>query len=257
MINSLQNKKIKDLIKLKKSSYRKKEGVFLIDGYKELSFAIKSGFEILTVYYSEDLIKNDNFPVIDKNKFLSVSKEVFEKISFKENPDGFIAVAREKITPLLKLKLSQNPLVIILESIEKPGNIGAIMRTADALALDAVILISSISDVFNPNAIRSSLGTIFTNQISVASSEEVFKWLKSKNIASYAATPEAQNFYYDMNFKKSAAIFIGSEHNGLKKDTINNSDYKILIPMHGKIDSLNASVSAAVILYEANRQRVF
>ncbi len=255
MIKSFQNSKIKQIKKLRKSSQRKKEALFLIDGYKELTLAIQAGIEIETIYYSKDFAKDKDISSFDKKLVLEVSKEIFANISYKEHPDGFLSLAKIKHTSLSDLKLGKNPLILVLEAIEKPGNIGAILRTADASGVDAVILLESKTDIYNPNVIRASLGTVFTNNIVISSQDETIKWLKQNKIKIYATTPQADNDYTEINYNFPIAVLIGTEHDGLGDKLLEIADKKIKIAMNGKIDSLNVSVSTAVVVFEAKRQR--
>ena len=254
-IASFKNIKIKEINKLRKSNKRKKAELFIIEGEKEISLAIKSGIRVKELFFSENVYQKEfnNFFNIIK---YSVAGEIFNKISFRENPDGYLAVAQSKSFELKNIKLSKNPFLLILEAIEKPGNIGAILRSADAAGVDAIIITEAKTDIFNPNVIRSSLGTVFTNQIAVCKNKELFLWLKEKNINTFVATPSADKLYCDSNFKNPLALAIGTEHEGLSNEWLDFADNKIKIPMNGKIDSLNASVSAAIILFEVVRQRI-
>ncbi|MEA1963163.1 MAG: RNA methyltransferase [Patescibacteria group bacterium] len=254
IITSSKNIKIKEINKLRKSNKRKKENLFIIEGKKEIDLAKKSGICVKELFFLENVYGEElnSFSGITKN---SVADEVFKKISFRENPDGYLAIAQSKNFQLKNIKLSKNPFLLILEAIEKPGNLGAILRSADAAGIDAVIITEPKTDIFNPNVIRSGLGTIFTNQIAICKNKELFSWLKEKNINTFAATPNTDNFYCGSNFKNSLALVIGAEHEGLSKEWLEFADNKIKIPMNGKIDSLNASASAAIILFEVVRQR--
>jgi TrmH family RNA methyltransferase len=193
---------------------------------------------------------------LSADEIIELPKELFIKISLRENPDGYIALARAKKKNLSELKLSTYPLVIILEGLEKPGNIGAVMRTADAVKADAVLFCDERADFLSPNAVRASLGTVFSSQTAVCTSKEAIEWLKEKGIRIFSALPGAKLIYSDQDYKRPVAIAIGTEHEGLsevwKKEAV-----PVKIPMRGRIDSLNASVSAAVILFEASRQRGF
>jgi len=254
-ITSTQNPKIKEIIKLRKANKRKKEDLIVIEGQKEVSLALEAGIVIDNLYFSEELAKDKKLAGIDKEKIINVEKNVFEKISLRDNPDGFLVLARAKYLELEKIKLSKNPLVVILESVEKPGNLGAILRTADATQVDAVIITDSRTDIYNPNVIRASLGTVFTNNIVICDTEECLAWLKKNKIKSLATTPDAKKIYTDIDYTSPSAIVIGTEHDGLSDKWLDAVDQKIKISMKGKIDSLNASVSTAVVLFEIVRQR--
>jgi len=254
IIVSSKNIKIKEINKLRKSNNRRKEKLFIIEGKKEINLAIRSGIRIKELFFSENVYQKELNNFFDITK-CSLADEIFNKISFRENPDGYLAIAQSKNFQLKDIKLSKKPFLLILEAIEKPGNIGAILRSADAARVDAVIITEPKTDIFNPNVIRSSLGTIFTNKIAICENKKLFSWLKEKNINIFTATPDANKLYCDSNFKNSLALVIGAEHEGLSSEWLNFADNKIKIPMNGKIDSLNASVSAAIILFEVVRQR--
>jgi len=254
-IKSTQNPKIKEIIKLRKANKRKKEDLIVIEGQKEISLALEAGIEIENLYLSEELAKEKKLLKIDKEKIVYTDKKVFEKISMRDNPDGFLVLAKPKYLNLENTKLSKNPLVVILESVEKPGNLGAILRTADASAVDAVIITDSRTDIYNPNVIRASLGNVFTNQVVACNIDECLAWLKMNKIKSLATTPDAKKIYTEVDYTGSSAIVIGTEHEGLSDKWLDAVDQKIKIPMKGKIDSLNASVSTAVVVFEATRQR--
>jgi TrmH family RNA methyltransferase len=217
--------------------------------------AMGAGFEIDKLFFCLDFAGKRRMEEIEDDLIISVIPTVFKKIAYRENPDGFLALAKLKNLELEKIKLSKNPLVIILESVEKPGNLGAILRSADAAGVDAVIISDQRTDIYNSNVIRASLGTVFTNQVAVSSAKEIKKWLSHNKIKSLAATPEADKLYTEVNYKGGIAVVVGEEHGGLSKDWLEKADEKIKIPMAGKIDSLNVSVSTAIILFEAVRQR--
>jgi TrmH family RNA methyltransferase len=254
-ITSPQNPKIKELIKLKKASKRKEEDLIIIDGKAEIKMAVEAGVQIKEAFYCPDFAKAKNIFKFSDEIINEVPAEIFKKISFRENPDGWLVVAKPKRKKIADIKLSKNPLVIVLETVEKPGNLGAILRSADAANADAVILCDPRTDIYNPNVIRASLGTVFTKQVVVSNNQETLNWLKENKITSLAASVQSDNFYFNTNLKKSIAIVVGTEHEGLSEFWQKNADERIKIPMLGKIDSLNASVSAAVILFEAVRQR--
>lgn len=254
-ITSNQNPKIKEIVKLRKAKQRKKTDLFIIEGVQELGMAIKSGIQISSLFYCADYLKDKSFLSQLHCDIYELDKNTFNKISLRENPDGVLAFSKPKNMFLGDIKLSKNPFLLILESIEKPGNLGAIFRTADACGVDYIVICEPKTDIYNPNVIRSSLGTLFTNKIVICKNSEIFSWLKKNNIKSFAATPNADMLYTEANFNGAIAITIGTEHEGLSTEWLKSADYKIKIPMKGKIDSLNASVSAAIILFEASRQR--
>jgi len=253
-INSLHNEKIKNILKLREASReRKQQGLFLIEGWREINLALKGGVEIENMFFCQDYIKHELN--IDEEKLIEVSKKVFNKISYRENPDGFLAVAKLKEVKLEKIKLSSKPLIIVLEAVEKPGNLGAILRTADAAGADAVIINDAKTDIYNPNVIRASQGTVFTVPIVLSSIEKTVSFFKDNKIKIFATTPEAKVEYTGANYKQNCAIIMGAEDKGLSKEWLEIADEKIKIKMNGRIDSLNVSVSTAIVLFEAIRQR--
>lgn len=253
-IDSLQNEKIKNIIKLRNNGReRKKQNLFLIEGRREINLALKSGVKIEWLFYCPNY---DNQGLeIGREKIIIVSKKIFAKISYRENPDGFLAVAKFRQTKLTAIELSHKPLIIILEAIEKPGNLGAILRTADATGADAVIINDVKTDIYNPNVIRAGQGAIFTIPTIVNSIKETIQFCKNNKIKIFAASPTAEKSYLKVNYNSGCAIVMGAEDKGLSKEWLKAADEKIKIKMRGRIDSLNVSVSAAVILFEALRQR--
>ena len=260
-ITSLQNPKIKNIVKLAKAKERKSQNLFILEGARELSLAVSSNYTIDSVYYCDELFEKSDYPEvldsISENLKYEVTKSVFEKIAYRDGSDGLIALVKPKSHTLSDIKLSKNPFIIILEAVEKPGNLGAILRTADAAKVDAVIVCDPLTDVYNPNAIRSGIGCIFSVQTATCTSEEALRWLQEKRITSFAAELRASNWYQDADYKQACAIVMGTEADGLTDFWLNNAQHRIKIPMRGKIDSLNVSVSTAILTFEAMRQRGF
>jgi RNA methyltransferase, TrmH family len=259
IITSLQNPKIKNVVALEKARERKAQNVFIIEGLKELSLATESGYRFKTVYFCPAIISEEKISELirDRNLLLPVHESVFEKIAYRESTGGIIAIAEQKQHRLEDIKLSKEPLVLILESVEKPGNLGAILRTADAAGVDAVIICDPQTDFYNPNVIRSSVGCVFTRQIASASSDQTISWLKQHNIKIYCTYLQASKPYHELDYLKGCAIVMGTEATGLSKLWVESSDTNIIIPMQGKIDSMNVSTAAAVVIFEAKRQRNF
>jgi RNA methyltransferase, TrmH family len=256
-ITSSQNPRIKSLLALEKPRERKKQQVFIIEGLKEIRFAADEGYRIHIVYYCDEMISADTIQDIltDEIQAIPVSKDVFDRIAIRENSGGVLAVAGMKNHNLDNLTLGNNPLVLVLEAVEKPGNLGAILRTADAAGLDAVIICDPQTDVYNPNVIRSSLGCVFTKQIASATSEETIGWLRKNKIDIYCTYLTASTPYDQIDFTQSCALVMGTEATGLSEVWVKNSDGNIIIPMQGKIDSMNVSTATAVVVFEARRQR--
>lgn len=240
-----------------KSSERKKKKKFVIEGRRELSIAQQCNVDIAELYICEDIFTEDPaYPVITGNiKKISVGKNVYNKIAYRGDSEGIIGTANIKDSRLSDITLSSLPLILIAENIEKPGNLGAILRTADAAGVDTVIVCSQQTDIYNPNVIRSSTGSIFSNQVVTCNNDEAIKWLNKNSIPVFSAIPGSDTCYYDINYRKPAAIVFGAESEGLSEKWVKVSEKTINIPMTGKADSLNVSVSTAIVLFEAIRQR--
>ena len=260
IITSSQNPYIKSLLQLKeKAKVRKQTGTFLIEGKREISLAIKGGYRIDTLLFYPELIseKEINKLVPNGTNIIEINKEIFEKLAYRESTEGVIAVANSKHFNLSDLKLNENPLILIAEAPEKPGNIGALLRTADAANLDAVIIANPNGDLYNPNIIRSSVGCLFTNQIATGTTTEIISFLKDRNINFYCATLQNSTSYHTQDYTSPSALVVGTEATGLSKEWRDAATQNIIIPMQGEIDSMNVSVAAAILLFEAKRQRGF
>ncbi len=260
-IISIQNPYIKSLVQLQeKAKVRKQTGTFLIEGKREIELAIKGGYSIETVLFLPEIISEKELNILIKSnnsEKIEISKEVYQKLAYRDTTEGILAVAKSKSLQLSHLKLSKNPLVLVAEATEKPGNIGALLRTADAANIDAVIIANPKSDLYNPNIIRSSVGCLFTRQIATATSEEVIAYLKENNIAIYSATLQDSATYHSQDYSTPTALVVGTEATGLTEIWRTKSTKNIIIPMQGEIDSMNVSVAAAILLFEAKRQRGF
>lgn len=259
-IESLQNPLIKQLIKLKdKSRERKKLGLFLIEGTREISLALMGNYQLKTLLVSEEIdLQNElkKFTLPSAVEIIELSKEVYKKLAYRESTEGLIAIAYSLPLDLNTLKFTTDtPLILIAEAPEKPGNIGALLRTADAANIDAVIIANPKTDLYNQNVIRSSVGCVFTTQIAMGSTSEILTFLKGKNIAIFGAALSASIPYTEVDFKQACAIVMGTEATGLSEEFLSNTSQNIIIPMRGKIDSMNVSVSAAILIFEASRQR--
>ena len=254
-ITSLQNPRVKHIVKLREDKrQRQKDGLLLAEGYDEIQFAISSGHKPQTLLSSPELASRQlAFPSAET---LTVSRPVFEKMSYRDNPDGWLAVFPIPRMDLESVSLlTENPLVIVAESIEKPGNLGAILRTADAARVDALLVCDLRVDLWNPNVVRSSRGTVFSVPVVECDNASVLDWLKANKIQVLAATPSAEAMYSDVDMTQPTAIAVGTEDEGLTDFWMSNADVKVKIPMAGKVNSLNVSVSTALIVYEAVRQR--
>ena len=258
MITSLANQTIKDAAALKKSGERKQRGLIIIDGLREIKMALRAKIEIEALFYCLELKTEETeiFNLIAPEKRIEVSEAVFKKICYKENPDGFLVVAKPKEKGLADLKLSDAPLVVVLENVEKPGNLGGIIRTAYAAGVEAIIVNNNQTDIYNPNVIRASEGFVFIENIISATVGETIAYLKKNKIKSFGAATTSSKNYAAINMKEGTAIILGSEADGLSEEWLKKADQLVKIPMQVGIDSLNVSVAAAVIIYEAVRQRV-
>jgi TrmH family RNA methyltransferase len=258
-ISSVQNPFIKSLVLLQeKAKARKLSGTFLMEGQREISIAIKGGYQIETVLFLPEICtEKEASQLAPTAELIEINKEVFQKLAYRDTTEGILAVAKTKSTLLSDLQLSQNPLILVAEAPEKPGNIGALLRTADAAHLDAVIIANPKSDLYNPNIVRSSVGCLFTNQIATGTTAEIIAFLKEKNIAMYCATLQNSNGYHLENYTTPTALVVGTEATGLTQEWRDAATQNIIIPMQGEIDSMNVSVAAAILIFEAKRQRGF
>lgn len=260
-ISSPQNPLIKDVLRLmEKGRERTRRGLFVAEGRREVSLAMSKGYKLENLLVCPELYKPDpDYPIgistTDPSRVFSLSATAYNKLAYRNNAEGVIIVAHPPSHSLESLEAGKNPLILVLENIEKPGNLGAMLRTCDAAGVDAVIICQAATDIYNPNIIRSSLGCLFTQNIACGSVPDVIAWLKKNKVTAYAASPDADSDYSQKDYTGPSAFVFGSESMGLSSHLMNALDNKISIPMSGMIDSLNVSVSAAVILFEAIRQR--
>ncbi|QMU64078.1 MAG: RNA methyltransferase [Flavobacteriaceae bacterium] len=256
-ITSLQNPFIKNFLKLReKSRERKKQALFIVEGKQEIELAIKGNYEINTLLCITGKFSADYLQIFNNTDVVEVSQDIYQKIAYRGSAEGLIALVKTKNLALDIIHFKNKyPLILIAEGIEKPGNIGAILRTADAADIDAVILVDTKTDVYNPNVIRSSVGAIFTNQIAIANPEETITFLKQNHISIFSATLQNANHYTDENYTQASALVVGAETTGLTKIWRDSAIKNIHIPMQGTIDSMNVSVAAAILIFEAKRQR--
>ena len=253
-ITSLQNPKVKYIVKLREDKrQRQLDGLMLVEGCDELRLALSSGLKPHTLLTAPELasVSMD----IASADITTVTRAVFEKLSYRDHPDGWLGIFPIPHNSLDDLKLSETPLVIVAQSVEKPGNLGAILRTADAARVDAVIVCDPRVDAWNPNVVRASRGTVFTVPTVEAESSTALTWLRSRKIQVLAATPSAEISYTDVDLKAPIAVAVGTEDKGLTDFWMQNSDLKVKIPMMGKVNSLNVSIATALITYEILRQR--
>jgi len=258
-ITSIQNPLVKQWSQLQeKAKIRKQSGQFLLEGQRELELALKGGYEVIQFLFCPELGGSETMLTpAAKAERIELSKAVYQKLAYRDTTEGILAVVEAKAHRLEDLVLPKNPLILVAEEIEKPGNVGALLRTADAANVDAVILANPKSDLYNPNTIRSSVGCVFTNRIALATTEEVIAFLKAKNIAIFSAILQEAQPYHLQDYIGPTALVVGTEATGLTEAWRIGSTQNIIIPMQGAIDSMNVSVAAAILLFEAKRQRGF
>ena len=269
-VTSAQNAKVKTLLALQeKARLRKEMGLFVVEGRRELEHCVRAGFEIDTLFYCPEIvglavghssaIRQTALPDLEvlsaAKQVIEVPRELYGKIAYRGGTEGMVAEVKVKERTVGELRLPENPLVVVLEGVEKPGNLGAVLRSADAAGADAVLICDPLTDLYNPNLIRASIGAVFTVPVACCTSDEAIKWLKDNNINIYTAQLQDSSWYYDTDMRGGTAIVIGTEATGLTAAWREAADAHIRIPMLGELDSLNASVSAAILLFEAVRQR--
>jgi RNA methyltransferase, TrmH family len=262
IITSPQNPKIKQAIKLNERRHRDREGLMLVEGFDELSLALESGVRPQTLFYCPALLNenSDELPARARamgTELIEVSQPVFEKMAYRENPDGWLAlVPTQSIRRQLSdLALGENPLLVVAEAVEKPGNLGAILRSADAAGVHAFLLCDPTTDLSNPNVVRSSRGTLFSLPVVEVKKDEALRWLRERGIKLIAATPQASLIYTQANLRGPVAIAVGTEKEGLSQTWLEQADVAVRIPMRGRVNSLNVATATTLLLYEAVRQR--
>lgn len=259
IITSVQNPKVKQLLALQqKSSLRRESGLFVVEGVRELEHCVNAGYELDTVFYCREILPSGKIPAGQDNgrvRTVCLSRPVYEKVAYREGTEGVIAEVRSRFRTLDSLELPANPLIVVLEAVEKPGNLGAVLRSADAAGADAVFVCDPLTDIYNPNLIRASLGAVFSVPVVCCSSEEAIGFLKNRGIGILTAQLQDSELYYDTPMTAGTALVMGTESTGLTSIWRQAADVHIRIPMLGKLDSLNVSVSTAILLFEAVRQR--
>ena len=258
-ITSFQNPLIKNVLKLQqKASLRRSTGLFVAEGRREVSLALNNGIQIEHLLVCPEIYKPDPLYPVDmepESAPISVSSQVYNKLAWRKDTEGIILVGKAPEQQLADLTLKDHPLILILEKVEKPGNLGAILRTADAAGVDAVILTDPATDIYNPNAIRASLGCVFTLTVITSTNSQAISWLKDKDVNIYAAALQTDIYYYGVDMQKATALVFGAEDKGLSMDWRQAARQVIKIPMLGRIDSMNISASVAILTFEAIRQR--
>jgi len=262
-ISSLQNPRVKQLVRLRDRRPRDEAGVFLVEGYREIRRALEKQVKIDELYYAPDWFLGENEPALIEQaaasgaRLFELTKEAFAKVAYRERPDGLLAVAPQWKRSLADLepRLPKEPFLLVVEAIEKPGNLGTILRSADAAGCDAVIVCDPVTDIFNPNVVRASTGVLFSVPLVVDESTRVLAWLRERGVRTVATTPSAEKLYTDIDLRGPLAVIMGSEQYGLSEFWLKNSDQPIRIPMAGQADSLNVAMATIITLFEAVRQR--
>jgi RNA methyltransferase, TrmH family len=261
IITSLQNPRLKRLVRLRDRRPRDEEKAFLVEGYREVRRALEKKVPLDEVYFSREWFLGENEPALLAEaeaggaQLFELSKDAFAKVAYRERPDGILAVAPQWQRTLAGLVLSPAPFILVVEAIEKPGNLGTILRSADAAGCDAVIVCDPVTDLFNPNVVRASTGVLFSVPCVVEDSAKVLEWLKGRGIRTVATTPSAKALYSDSDLRGPLAVIMGSEQYGLSDFWLKNADLPVRIPMAGQADSLNVAMAALITLFEAVRQR--
>ncbi len=261
LISSLQNPRVKAVVGLRQRSDRDERGEMIVEGYRELKRALDNRHFPKAIFYCPDLYMGSNEPALVERareagaEVFECSAPVFEKMSYRDRPEGLLAVAPQVRRTLDDLHVPANPLIVVAEAIEKPGNLGTILRTADAAGVHAVIVCDRCTDINNPNVVRSSIGTLFSVPVAEASTAATLAWLRERQIHILAATPHTEFEYYDVDLRPGTAIVVGTEQVGLSEAWMTQADLKVRIPMLGQADSLNVAAATTILLYEAVRQR--
>jgi len=260
-ITSLQNPRIKDLVRLRSRRTRDASRTFLIEGYRELTRAATARLEFTDIYYAPGLYLGDNEPHLLERLIglgarpTALGDDAFRKVAYRDRPEGLLAVTRQFDTSLAGLSPAADPLVLVVESIEKPGNLGTMLRTADAAGVGAVIVCDPATDPFNPNVVRASIGSLFSVPVAIAGTDETIEWLAGHEIRTIATTPGVDRLHWQASYRGAVALVIGSEQYGLSDRWLGAAGEAVRIPMAGAADSLNAAIAAGVLLFEAFRQR--
>ncbi len=264
-ITSLHNPKVKTALGLSDRRKRDETSLFLIEGFRELLRAFEGEADVCELFFCESLFLGQNEPALLRNyqargaQLYACSESVMRKISYRDRPDGLVAVARQKKTSLQDLSLllfdTPNPFLLVAEGVEKPGNLGTVLRSCDAVGTDAVIVCDRCTDIFNPNVVRASVGTLFTQPVIETTHQELLPWLQSKGIRIVASTPDAEEEFTQADLTGPIALFVGTEQWGLSERWMEAADIKVRIPMRGCADSLNVATATTLLLYEVLRQR--
>ncbi len=260
-ISSLSNPRIKQVVKLRQRSHRDALGLMIVEGFREIQSAQRNQVVLNELYFCEALFLGSNENALMEAcaaagaELISCTKDVFSKISYRDRPDGLLALGPQRKLGLSELKTGGPHLVVIAEAIEKPGNLGTILRSADAAGATAVLVCDRCTDISNPNVVRASTGTLFTLPVVETSSEEALAWLRANDIKIVATSPDAEAFYTEVDMSQNIAVVVGTEQYGLTDTWLSESDHAVKIPMLGQADSLNVASATTILLYEVVRQR--
>ena len=257
-IESPKNPQVKALVKLRERRTREREGRYLIEGAKEVSRALSAGIVLEGLYVCEDFLNAEGEEVLARAQdtpCTDLSSVAFQKVSYRDSPDGLLAVAPIRKTSLASLEVKPDALFLVVVGLEKPGNLGALLRTADGVGVDAVFVTGAGTDLYNPNVIRASMGSVFSRPVLNTQTETLLVWLQEHHVNVVAATPHTKLSYWDADYTGTVAIILGAEHEGLSKTWLEAAQSRVVIPMRGLADSLNVATAGALLLYEAARQR--
>jgi len=261
LISSLQNPRVKTVVSLRQRPHRDETGLMIVEGYREIKRALDNRHLPAALYYCPSLFLGSNEPALIERcrqagaEVFECALPVFAKMSYRDRPEGLLAVAPQVRRSLADISLPDNPLLVVAESIEKPGNLGTMLRSADAAGVHALIVCDRCTDISNPNVVRASIGTLFALPVAEASSADTLTWLRSNRIQILAATPHAEHDYYDVDLRRGTALVVGTEQYGLSPMWMDAADLKVRIPMLGQADSLNVAAATTILLYEAVCQR--
>ena len=262
-ITSAHNEGIKHLVRLRERREREKERLTVLEGYRELTRADEYGMVLTEAWFSPELFLGENeFPLLERLnargvRLFQVPPHLLTKVTYRDRPEGLVAVAKMLKHELSGIPVRENGLYLLAESIEKPGNLGSMLRSADAAGVDGLIICDRQTDIYNPNVIRASTGALFSVPLAETDNESALAWLREHRILSIATTPHTDKCYTDIDMRGAVAIVMGTEQTGLTDFWLKNADLPAVIPMLGKIDSLNVATATTILLYEAARQRGF
>jgi TrmH family RNA methyltransferase len=261
VISSLTNPRVKQVVALRRRAHRDALGLTIVEGYPEVKRAVDNRHVPVTLFTCPPLFQGENEPELIRRcleagaEHIACAEPVFRKMSYRDRPDGLLAVTPRVRGALADLRLPANPLLVVVQAIEKPGNLGTILRSSDAAGADAVLVCDRCTDINNPNVVRASIGTLFALPVIEAATAEVLPWLKARGIRTVAATPHAERLYTDENLRGPVALVLGAEQTGLTGVWMDSADVRVRIPMRGQADSLNVAQAATLLLFEAVRQR--